>query len=239
MKGFDAKRDKRQIYTCAFFCRKILFTLACTSWQNFTSQNEIEHSQNHFQSLGFNTKCHKRHSLRAACPENLTKWIYLVLHWSPSYFLALNLSKLINPSRISQNPSLGINQHTDIIPKLSGLVRKFIGVRQEIGIWKVDESPQVLCLDRIAFRMVVVSLLHQTSMLLSSSMRHQAAFTHARQIESWTANSLISQSAHFQECIQAKACGCMHLQRASGRWKRTFLLAFCRHERRTHCNTCK
>ena len=46
-----------------FSAGKLLFTLACTSWQNFTSQNEIHCSQNPFQSLG-NTKRHKCHSLR-------------------------------------------------------------------------------------------------------------------------------------------------------------------------------
>ena len=65
MKGSNAKHDKRQIYTCAFFCGKILFTPACTSWRNFTSQNEINCSQNSFQSLGFYTKLHKRHTLRS------------------------------------------------------------------------------------------------------------------------------------------------------------------------------
>ena len=64
-KGSHAKRDKRQIYTCAFFWGKILFTLACTSWQNFTSQNEIHCSQNPFQSLGFYAKLHKCHSLHS------------------------------------------------------------------------------------------------------------------------------------------------------------------------------
>ena len=50
-------------FTRVFFCGKILFSLACTSWQSFTSQNEINCSQNHFQSLGSNTKRRKHHSL--------------------------------------------------------------------------------------------------------------------------------------------------------------------------------
>ena len=62
VKGSNAKCDKHQIYTCFFFAETPLH-LACTSWQNFTSQNEINCSQNPFQSLGFNTKRHKRDCL--------------------------------------------------------------------------------------------------------------------------------------------------------------------------------
>ena len=87
MKGSNAKRDKRQIYTCAFFCGKLLFTLAYTSWKNFTSQNKIICGQNPFQSLCFNTKRHKRHSLHGLSWKMMTKWIYLVLRWSPSHIM--------------------------------------------------------------------------------------------------------------------------------------------------------